>query len=570
MWRKWHLALAAAVLVVVGILVGRRMGPPSQVADAGHALESGPAPTDLLANVWMGTPNASWTRLQRGVGGAMGILPPTLPGVLLALTDFDTDLANEVDGNAPMFGAVAGDPGDPAFVLAGRLVHGVGEVRGRLLDAGSARFTGKDLPGMTLLVPRRKSAGTRLELAITDNGYLVVGRQTADLERLAPYVTVSLPEQRLASQHAATIRVSHAALANVLKPRLTTAWNDAKASLLKAYERERAALGRAPDFGDAAPIVAAIDSVVTRRLDVLADLESVNVTLDVTDDAISFDATLVPTNAAGPAGRWIETMKVGDASAVLALSAESALAVSFRDGEGEREEQAKQLEKTITEALGARLTAPNKVHDVLASITKARDEIFAASLSVGDPAGVIVRGPVRDAAAAEKGISQFVDLAKVAPFKDFLRVRDVTQATSEVAGLGRVSTFTVERDAKAASHGKADAGTSTPSNLGLAWLLEDRVLSTALGSDPVVTLRAGAKPERRLADEPTLARFIATLGSDASSVVVAQPLKLSPKRTNLPTAPLALGVGKKDGSAGVHLEINDGLIRELARWQMGF
>ncbi|MCW5834373.1 MAG: hypothetical protein KIS78_18380, partial [Labilithrix sp.] len=67
-----------------------------------------------------------------------------------------------------------------------------------------------------------------------------------------------------------------------------------------------------------------------------------------------------------------------------------------------------------------------------------------------------------------------------------------------------------------------------------------------------------------------LARFTAAVGSDASTVIVAQPLRLDPRRANLPTAPLGIAVGRRGRDAFVRVDVSDALLREAARWQMGF
>ncbi|HVJ91770.1 MAG TPA: hypothetical protein VM580_18340, partial [Labilithrix sp.] len=60
------------------------------------------------------------------------------------------------------------------------------------------------------------------------------------------------------------------------------------------------------------------------------------------------------------------------------------------------------------------------------------------------------------------------------------------------------------------------------------------------------------------------------IGSDATTVIVAQPLRLDPKRANLPAAPLGIAVGRKGHDAFVRVDVADALLREAARLQMGF
>ena len=585
-WERWHAVAAAAALVAVGFVGFAKCGGSSPQTDVGSTVAEPPAraPDDLLADIYVSSPNASWSRLQRGVGGAMGILPSTLPGVLVALTDLDVRFVDELDGTAPMYGVVAGDPANPGVALAMKLVDGR-RARVALADGDTSRFTAKEAPGMTLLVPNGGAsagswgASSKFELAITQNGYLLVARQAADLARLGPYVTRTLPARPSSTDAAVAIEIPKSALRTVVKPKLESLWSDGKSFLLTQDERMRAERGRAPDFGDPAAIVAALDSMLGRRVAILGDLEKLRVELEITEDAAVFTAMLTPlaSGEAGPARRWVDGMKVGDAAPVLALPSVSALALSMRDSEPDRDEQAKELERTLTPSLGSRLNDPAKLHDVIEAMTKARDESVAFAVGLDDPAGLLVHSPVRDAASADTAIRGAFDLTKVEPFKELLRVRDVTSSSEELPGLGKIAVAMVAREPKDAKRGpgraqpRAEAtARAAASRAGVAWTTDRGTLVLGAGAEPLVTLKMAAKSERVLADEPSLKRFAAAIGNDATTVIVGQPLRLDPKRANLPTAPLGIAVGRKGGDAFVRVDISDALLREAARWQMGF
>src|SRR5690606_27758482 len=133
-------------------------------------------------------------------------------------------------------------------------------------------------------------------------------------------------------------------------------------------------------------------------------------------------------------------------------------------------------------------------------------------------------------------------------------------SSDELPGLGKIASLTVVREQKARKHGAGTTGpwrpagdggapaTTTPPS-GLAWGTDQGVLALGAGAEPLVTLKMGARPERKLADDPALERFIRAVGGDASTIVIAQPLRLDPKRANLPTAPLGIAIGRKSGDA---------------------
>ena len=109
-----RLTLALAALLAFACAVscskcGHREEDPAQTMKVAEAPL--PAPDGLLADITMGTPNASWAKLQRGIGGAVGILPASAGGIICTAAGLDPFIAREIDGAAaPIYGVVAGDP----------------------------------------------------------------------------------------------------------------------------------------------------------------------------------------------------------------------------------------------------------------------------------------------------------------------------------------------------------------------------------------------------------------------------------------------------------------------------
>jgi hypothetical protein len=583
---RWHLVTAVLLAAVVGLLVWKRCdtgGSSSNSSDAG--IEPAAAtPGNLLFDLTISSPNSSWTKLQRGVGGAMGILPATLPGMIVAVADLDLLLMNELDGMSPMFGAAAGDATNPSVVLAMKLVD-PRRTRTLLVDGDAGVYSGRDVPGgMTILTPVRAQALNRehhFEAAITKNGYLLVGRKLEDLTTLGPYVTRSLASRPVDTSASATIEIPKTALQTALKPKIESAWRDGKQYLLAQDERMRAEKGRAPDFGDPQSIIATLDSMFGRRMAILSDLEKIKIAIDVLDDAVVVTSTLEPDGKGEAAKSWVKSMKIGDATPVTSLPLVSTLAFASRDDEAERKAQIEQLEKGIVLSAGQRLKDPAKLHEALEALVKASDESFSIAAGLEEPAGALMKAHIRDADAANKSLRGLIDLTKADPFKEMLHVKEVTTSTEDLPGLGKINVATITRDPPKANEpplrrGDAGATQATPGGgktkpLGVAWVIDsENNLLVGAGSEPLVTLKVGAKPEKKLADEPSLKRFVTAIGNDASTLIVAQPLRLDPKRANLPIAPLGIAVGRKGNDAFVKIDINDGLLREIARRQMGF
>lgn len=546
-----------------------------------------PAPADLLADVYAMSPNTSWSRLQRGIGGAVGILPATLPGIIGFMAELDPRIGNEIDGGAPIYAVLAGDPAHPAFCIAMKLVD-PRRARMLLTDGETALFNVREEPApagqLTHLVPK-----TRVERAdkkqpavsaLTNNGYIAVGKVPEDLSKLAAYATRTLPGRTLPKDAAIVADVPRSAVATVLAPKLESAWSDAKGFLLMEDERMRGEHGgRAPDFGDPKAIVAALDAVVGRRIAVFRDLERVRFALDVSDDAVVLTSTMTPVAGDGAAKKWVQSMRVGDAAALLGLPATSLVAISLRDTEEDRVAQAAEMEKAIASSLGERLKEPDakRVHEALDDWTKGRDETLAIAYSVEEPTGTFITTRARDAEAANRSVRAVVDLAKASPFKEMLHVKDVTMSSEEVPGFGKVQIAKLAREAVAkpppglkAPPGDAGARVLSAPPAGVAWSTEGGNVSLGLGTEPLVAFKTGARPDKKLRDDPLVARFASSVGANASTFAVIQPLRYDAKRAHLGAAPVAIAVTRRDGDAILRLELSDALLRELSRYFMGF
>jgi hypothetical protein len=540
-----------------------------------------PAPDGLLGDIYLGSPNGSWTRLQRGVGGATGILPATVGGLIALGFGIDPVFAGEIDGAAPAFGVVAGDPSDPGWALAVRL-YDVRRARGLMVDGDTARFTARDVAGMTELVPKggAPAAASGAGLALTRGGFLVVARSSADLARLGPYASRTLPSRPLPSEGAAVIDVPRAAVDARIRPKLEGLWAAAKHFLLETDEASRREHGgRAPDYGDPKPIVEAIDAIVSRRIAVFGDLERLRVAVDLGEEGAFLVATMTPSGPEGPAAKWIGGMRTGDAAEVLAMPAVSALALVTRDADADRDDQARELEKTLTASLGSRLADSDakRLHGVVDDWTKARGETLGLALDWDEPRGLFFRGAVRDGEAAGRAVKGLLDLARLPPFKDALHVKDIATSSDDAPPLGKVSVATITReapkpekaDARDASSSRArpprDKAAKLPPSVGLAWLVDGASLDLSTGTEPVLTLRHSAKPDKKLGDEPAVLRAVAPLGNAASTIVVAQPLRFDPTRANLPTAPVVLAVGRRGRDGFVRIDLGNGMLRELSR-----
>jgi hypothetical protein len=569
-----RLVVAFACVSLLGGAACSKCGGEGNEADAAANEPLPQAPEKLIADIYFTAPNTSWGKLQRGVGGALGILPAVAGGMVCLAFGIDPTFSQEIDGVAPAYGVLSDDPADPSWAVALKLVD---PRRAKMIitdDAG--RFTAREGAGFTELVPRGDAGAPTNGLALTRSGYLVVTKSSADLPKLAGYVSRTLPAQKL-PEGGIIVDVSRRAIETVLAPKAESLWGVAK-EWLHAQDAagRRSHGGRAPDYGDPEAIVGVLDGAVASRITTLKDLDHVRFVFDIEDEDVVLSATLTPRAGGGPASKWIDGMLVGDANDVLAMPSDSALALTTRDSEPTRAAQAAGFENALETSAGMRLgdAGVQRVKDLSADATKARGDVLGFALGWDEPRVTFLRGAVRDQEAAERAVKAAVELVRNAPFKEMLHVKDVAVAAQDVPQLGKIEVATITRekpDGGAPRMRQAlDAGAPpAPKTPGIAWRIEPARIEAAVADDPANALLVSARPAKKLGDEPGVVRATKPLGSDASTIVVAQPLRLDPRRASLPVSPVVLGVGRHDKDAFVRIDIGDGVLRELTRVLMG-
>jgi hypothetical protein len=259
--------------------------------------------------------------------------------------------------------------------------------------------------------------------------------------------------------------------------------------------------------------------------------------VDADEALIHADVALKPSGGAATAA--VASMRPGDA-APLAGALDGPLALLFRDDAAGRAQTASAFEAALDKALGARLAEPDtkRVHGAIDAWTKARGDWMVLGLLGID--GLYLVTPTANEAAMDKAIKDAADLAKSAPVKDALRLRDVKWAGPREAEIGY-------GEKKTAS---------------LKW-------STAEGRAKI-TLTSGASDAKTLGEDTKIAAALKGLGAGVTFAAVVQPLKLDPNKALLPAAPLVLGWGTKDGRIWAHADVADPLVHELAKSRMGF
>ncbi|MEO6419295.1 MAG: hypothetical protein ABIP39_07820, partial [Polyangiaceae bacterium] len=489
-----HWLIVPLALLFGGCSSCHKDAPPGEGAAATLAVEAPvPAPEGLLADLVVPAPDATWSKLQRGIGGAMALFPTSTGGLLCALAGIDPSVGPEIDGASPVFGAVAQDPDGLAYAFAVKLVE-ARRAQTVLVDAEGARYSAKEEGGMTTL-SAKGGAPLRTAIAIARGGYLIVAGKAEDLARLGPYVHRTLPTRPLPSS-SAVLEIPHAALVGPVKKTLLADWAAFRADKEQQDAKMRQEHGgRAPDFADPKAILTILDGLVQSRVALLADLDRAKAVVEVGDAEVHAELTLVPMSGDGPASQLVTSMHPGDARSVLEAPSDALLALSTRGAESDRAASAHDFEEALAKALGTRLGAEDqkKIHAAVTDWSKGRGDELTAWLVSGKAKGVIVRTPAADPELATRAIHEGAALlgtpAFKEPLKTFLQVDGIAFGSSDVAGLGKVELATL--------------GFAKPekTKMGFAWLAKGKDVSLSLSDDPAALLASGTTAKQKLGDD---------------------------------------------------------------------
>lgn len=548
------LVVAVAIALASGCLSCSRQASRS---DAAPAVSYAPVaePEGVVAEVWVRAPETTWSRVQRGTGGAFGLMPATIGGLVCALVGIDPSLGAYVDGRGTSTAVIAQTQGAAGIAWAVALpLTDDRKAESLLLDGDASRYSVRDVDGMRVV--SRADRPMQAAAAIA-RGYLVVARDDDDLARLGPYAWRTMPTKPAPASSASIVALSpHAALADVAGARLMAKWSEARGWLLEQDRQQRARHGgRAADFGDPAGIVAALDALIGRRAALVSSAKEARVEIDASEDEVHAELTLAPGDDA-QAGSLVAAMRPGDARPLLECPGDAVAALMLRDDAPSRIDDAQQVASAVQSALGpARLGEKDAraLHKAFSDWASARGDWMTVSLGWAAARGVWLRTPA--AGDASRAVRGWIDLSRLRAVKEplatLLHLAPPGIEAADVPGAGR------------SSIARFGAG-------GVAWTVKDGDLLAAAGADPRALLASQAAPSSKLADDARTARSLSVLADRAVFAVVAQPLRFDPVHASAPSAPFVLAWGRKDAQAWLRIELADPLLREAVRFGAGF
>lgn len=560
------IVVLALALPACGSCGGRSGGTGASDA-AAASYPPVPTPDGLVAQGWVRTPDALWSRLQNGVSGAVALLPPDVGSLVCAAVGLDARLAPLVDGKGTSY-FVAADAAGAGLAWAAALpLKDAQQARTVLLGGDASAYTARAADGMQVLARSGKPLDAAAALA--DKGWLVVARDDADLARLGPYAWRTMPTLPVPDSPAAVVaQVPQSALAGPLATRMRARWSETRRWLEDADRQQRESHGgRAPDFGDPRAIVASLDALVQRRIDLVSRGRGARVEADAGDGDVRVDVRLQP-GAADAGADLVAAMRTGDERPMGALPADTLLALLSRSDAAMRTADAADAKAALVGALGDKASADDRrvFERTVDDWTAARGDWMTAAVAWGADRGLLLRTPSSD--AGPTAVREWIDLTRrpvlADPLRSLLQIRPPTVTTASVPDVtdATVATFAPPKGAA----------------LGVAWGMHDGELLVAAGEHAPKLLGAEATPPARLGDDPRVAAALAALGSDASFTVVSEPLRLDATRSasarpataeNEAAAALVFAWGRRGGDAWARVDVADELLRELVRMKAG-
>lgn len=483
-----------------------------------------PPPASLLGELTVENPDSFWGRMQRGIGGFVALMPMSLGGLVSSFGSIDPAIGPNIDGASPSYAAaVARGPNDIGWAVAVRVTD-LAHARATLLDGPNAKYDGTEDGDFTLLAFKGGTAAAGApEVAISKTGYLVLAPSKTDIDEIGPYLVRTMPTHPRATTDVA-LDLPHAALAGPIHDRLATAWTSFKTEKETQAEEAQKNHGRPADFGDPAGILTLADSMVQKRLAVVSDLDSAQVTLEATGSTFTLDATLSPREGNGAASQWIGGMQNGDLAPLLDAPAGIATILT-RAAATDRAAAPDEIEAALKQSMGDRFRDADAklAHAAVADWESAAGSFVVTSALTSPVPSLVVRSPTEhpDVAmrAAHEGCELLQTPALHGILSELFKVDPGTFGTADVVGVGHAVTFAFKK--------------SAGSGVSAAWLTGDTGFVLAAGIDGAASLGAASHAKPTWRDDGELAAHALAAGPNVAFALAARPFSSSDSNASL-------------------------------------
>jgi hypothetical protein len=555
--------VVAGLVVALGLSGGPACNSAKPMADAGVPVAAeavAPAPARLVAEFALRKPKETWAAVRTGIGGTVSLLADSPAQVIANAAGVDSQLAAELLHDAPIVGVVSvTEAHDPVVLVALQFAN----------PAKAFADAGVKAP-LAFLPASPAAAATGLRAAVDKRGYLLIAAGPSatedEVKRLAPYLLtkvavdarapVSLVGAWASRRAEAGLWVTgRDALGPEAKRNLELSITNAKTALEAADKRKRESKGgRAPDFGDAAPLIAKLVESKDDAVKLLDQSAQVTAYVGVRDGEFIADVDVAPT-AGGPLAAMLKGSKTCAANALGDEPRQSVAAYFTCEAVGDRRKSVGSQVALIADVIGSRGPEERRALEALAkSWPDARSDAITASVVLAGDDGlpfarvVSALGSVASADAARTTVRELLARPLVA---DALHVK-----------LGS------EKPIGDATYAIALRRRSPPKDVQIVWsTARDQLFIAALphaGAEQIAAVRA---PKTRLSEVSAVSRELKVLGKETLAALVLQPLlaMVSKRQPTAQAAMLSLSRDQASGHAVVRLLVNTDLARELIK-----
>ena len=547
----------------LGLLVGCANKPHAssrQIASKVIPLPDLPEPAGVLAELSVAHPDATYRALRELGRPLSGFLPAGFPMLTASALGVPPLSADSFDTELPSVAVFVQEPGGtPGWVLAVHVVSGP-ELVAKLCSGDNAPFhsvVAKEA-GLQLVEPSAASASPSASLAVFDN-YLLAASGAELLHAAGPYTARMLPRRPPAAA-AIALRFPKRALEGNVVPALRALWARYRTRLAHSDESERSAHGgRAPDFADPAQIILGADALVESLLGLVDGAQSLELDVDPLPNRLDATLLLVP-EAGSEVQAKLSSFAAGNAQSLLTLPGETQFALGLLRTEDERGSAGKAAGDDWVRLFGSRISEPNaqQLRAVLADWELGRGTRASYGFLGGAEPGAFLITDVADAGRLKRAAPSLFGLLAVpalrAPLAEFLgkpSVSDGNAPTDAVAGASRKKlTFAANL-----AH-----PTAVPP-LTFAWLVAEHEAFAAASKNADTALKVvvqSAHGKRAsLAATAGLADSVSRIGEQAAAFAFADArIAFGAGTEPSPVAPLLFGLGRRESSAYLRLEVS--------------
>ena len=524
-------------------------------------LVAAPMPARLVAEFALRNPKETWAAFRSGIGGTVSLLADSPAQVLANLAAIEPQLSAELLQDAPIAGVISVTEGhDPVVVVALPFANPAKV----LADAGVS--TGGDL---VFLPP--KAGGTCA--AIAKRGYLLIGMGAGsgdeELKRLSPYLLTKVaasarvpanpsgPMSKRRTEGGLWV-TGREALTVEAKRNIELSISNATLTLEAANKRQREAKGgRAPDFGDAEPLIAKLVESKDALVKIVDQITQVNAFVGVRDGELVADVELEP-RAGGEFDAILKSSKTCAADAIGEEPQQSVAAYFVCESESDRKKSAEAQVGLIANVLGNRGAEEKKLLEVFAKAwPDARGDELTVSLSLAGDDGAPsfrVLSPLGHAEAADAARGALRTLLGRPLVADALHAK-----------------LSGEKKVEAGTYALSLKRKTSPKEVAIVWSTDRNQLLIAgaqhIDAAKVAALRVA---KTKLIGASTLSRELKVLGKDALAALVLQPLLLTVTKQQLAPqiAMVSFSRDVASGHAVVRLVMQAALARELIKLRM--